>query len=178
MKKLFSILFLLPALATIAQEDTVALVKEKAPGIAAINLMDGINVKKLFYRIDKGNVYLLNAPIKNPQSIEIKNYNSYHAAISMKDLQIKKVTPNNKNTALKEALIGLGASAVIGAHIGFPGSDRSLTPSINTIFYNQAPGIQNFQRVTALNKASNRANLDVITGTLTGIIIEALINKH
>ena len=178
MKKLFSILFLLPALATIAQEDTFTLIKDKTPGIVAINLMDEVKVKTWFYRIGKGNMYLLNAPIKNPPSIEIKNYNSYQEAISMKDLQIKKITPNNKNVALKEALISLGASAVIVAHIGFPGSDRSLTPSTNTIFYNQAPGIQNFQRITALDKASNRVNLDVIAGTLAGVIIDVLVNHH
>ena len=38
--KLFSILFLLPALASIAQKDTLTLAKKKTPSIATILTMD------------------------------------------------------------------------------------------------------------------------------------------
>ena len=159
MKKISFLLFLLPTLTTIAQTDTITLTKKKKPSVATIITMDQKKVYGWFYKMDSNNVYLLNAEIKKPQSMEIKNIDLYKESIRIDVLQINKITFRKKHQGLKGALIGLGAGAAIGAIAGYASGD-------------DPPGLFS---ATATEKGAAAAIFLGLTGALVGTLIGVLV---
>ena len=161
MKKIFFLLFLFPALTTIAQTDTITLEKKKKPSVATIITMDEKKVYGWFYKMDSNNVYLLPIEIKKPQLMEIKNNASNEAGIRVEAIRIDKITLKKKNGSLKGALIGLGCDAAMGALIGFASGD-------------DPPGWFSY---TAAEKAGGLAVFGGLTGALVGALIGAFAKE-
>ena len=111
--------------------------------------------------MDSDNVYLLNAGIKKPQSMEIKSIESYEASIRINALQINKITFSKKHQGLKGALIGLGTGAAICAIAGYAPDD-------------DPPGWFSF---TAGEKVEVLAVFGGLTGALVGALIGALVKQ-
>lgn len=178
MKKLFIICTVLTIqLSAVAQTDTAAPAQKKAPSRAIINTMDGRKVKGWLYKIDTSNVYLLPAKTKNLQPLYYKAPDVNDASYNLEAMQINTIVLKKRNHALKGALIGFGAGAVIGATIGFASGDDAISPLSRNPANDFFVSLENSFAMTAGEKAAAIGISGGVIGALIGGITGALMKK-
>lgn len=177
MKKLTAIVFVSLAFNCLqAQEDSVISPKKKVPNVATLKMLNGTVKKGWFYQMSDSGIALLEMKGQYKKTVNIINADKNAPTHNINIEQIKYLTLQKKNSAMKGLLIGLGSGIVTGAVLGFASGDDYVAPYTNS-FGDIFIAIGNAFAMTAGEKALFGAIGLGTLGAITGVVIGTITKR-